>query len=168
MARPLASPCFPTAASEQRPRLSVRSNPVFHPQPPDALELAGVVRHQRGALGECVTRDPQIVRPDGRAGVLQARELLRVVLADGRACRKQHRQLSDRGFPSAKDLRLRRAALGALQQLNQGHEGHAQPGIRRQRIDPLRIGGRLVLDQVDEDVGVQHVDQSTSHSCRGC
>lgn len=44
------------------------------------------------------------------------------MLADGRALRIQHRHLSGQGFQPAKDLRLPRAALGALQQLSPGHE----------------------------------------------
>jgi hypothetical protein len=115
-------------------------------------------------FGQRMAGNPQVMGPDGGASVLQPSELLGIVVADRGAIGIPHRHLSGQRVESAQDLRFARAALGPLEQLGPGDEGHAQARILRQGIHPLSDGGRLVPDQVDQGAGIQQVNHSASRS----
>src|SRR5690606_28736151 len=67
----------------------------------------------------------------------------------------------------AKHLVLADGTLGAREQLGMGDEGHAQAVFGRQAVHMLGNLGRTVLDQMDQDVGVEHVVHSDSRSWGG-
>ena len=146
---------------------AARLYPVLDPQARHPGELAGVVGDEGCVFSQRVAGNPQVVGADRRACGLQACRLLRVMATNCRAHRVMHRYQPSQPLQPTQHLRLAGAALRALEQLGPGNERHAQAIVVMQGIDALSKRRRLVLEQVNQDVGIEQVDQSASRSCMG-
>jgi hypothetical protein len=59
------------------------------------------------------------------------------------------------------------AASGSLEQLGPGHKRHRELILFWQRINAIGYLGGLLLDQLDQDVGIKQIDHRLSRSCIG-
>lgn len=87
-----------------------------------------------------------------------------VVTADLGAFRIELGHLTRQPLKAPEHDLLARAELRPLQQFCVGHEGYAQPRLRRQRVNALRDRRRPTLAQINQHVRVEQVAHSASHS----
>lgn len=93
------------------------SHPVFQSQSGNPLKFAGVVGHQRGALGQRMAGNPEVIGTNGYTRCLQRRKLLGLVLADGWVVRVKHDNLLTKPLQALNHALPPAAALGTHEQL---------------------------------------------------
>jgi len=152
-----------------KPLKPLSLDPGLHAQSLDPLEFTDIASHERGAFGERLTGDPEIVGADGSTRCLEMGELFGVTPADQGICWVEDGHLPRELVESTQDVGFARTTLGTLEQFGIGDERHADSILDRQGLDTRRDAGRAMLDQIDQDFRIEHVCHRLSRSCRrGC